>query len=132
MLVRFHMDATVLDAGRRVARHICFDNRRVLNHRVLTDLDIDAASDRFDSICDRTRTSDVRGDGGVVQEQLAASNEYGAATVAAGVNDRLFGNLNAAEITEGLAVDVWSLGQGPCQNFAWRCNARQIDLPAGG
>src|SRR5262245_58408825 len=86
-IVRLYVDTTVLNARSGITRYICFKDRRILDHCVLVDDDINAATNLFYSICDGARTGDVGGNRRVVQDKLAASNRDSPATIAADVND---------------------------------------------
>ena len=93
-VVGIDMDTTICDTRSGASNHRGVDERAVLDHRILAYDDVDAASNRFRSIRERTRTCDIGGDDGVVQDKLAASDEHGASTIAAHINDRLLRDLN--------------------------------------
>src|SRR5689334_9168623 len=66
-MIALDMDTAILNARSCVSYHRGVDERSVLNQDILTYLNVDTSSDRFSAIYDRTRTSNVGGDGGVIQ-----------------------------------------------------------------
>src|SRR5262249_42659913 len=83
--VSFNVNTSILHTRRCITRYICFKDRRISDHRVLADDDINAATNLFYSICDGARTGDVGGNRRVVQDKLAATNQDGAAAVSTDV-----------------------------------------------